>query len=61
MQSDDQSTNRPATLVACPTCGRPVKWEEASIWRPFCSRRCQLIDLNEWLSDDEEQDQQPSG
>jgi hypothetical protein len=29
----------------CPTCGRPPTAEE----RPFCSRRCRLIDLGGWL------------
>ncbi|MDX1595055.1 MAG: DNA gyrase inhibitor YacG [Gammaproteobacteria bacterium] len=35
--------------VACPTCGRPVDWTKDSPERPFCSRRCRLIDLGEWL------------
>ncbi len=34
--------------VACPTCKRPVKWTQDSIYRPFCSERCKLIDLGEW-------------
>jgi len=37
--------------VKCPTCGKPVKWEAASKWRPFCSERCRLIDLGEWASE----------
>ncbi|HIE55890.1 MAG TPA: DNA gyrase inhibitor YacG [Chromatiaceae bacterium] len=40
--------------VPCPTCGKPVKWGEESPSRPFCSERCRLIDLGEWLRDDEE-------
>jgi hypothetical protein len=35
--------------IDCPTCGKPVRWEAASPYRPFCSRRCRLIDLGEWL------------
>jgi endogenous inhibitor of DNA gyrase (YacG/DUF329 family) len=35
----------------CPTCGRPVIWEE-SPERPFCSERCRLIDLGHWASED---------
>ncbi|WP_439332193.1 DNA gyrase inhibitor YacG, partial [Pantoea agglomerans] len=31
--------------VACPQCGKDVIWDELSPWRPFCSKRCQLIDL----------------
>ncbi len=40
-----------ATMVKCPTCGRPVKWSEASAYRPFCSDRCRLIDLGAWLDE----------
>ena len=36
--------------VACPTCEKPVRWNEDSVFRPFCSERCQLIDLGEWAS-----------
>lgn len=39
------------TLVPCPTCGKPVAWLAVSKWRPFCSERCRLIDLGEWLSE----------
>ncbi len=42
-------TTKPSTTVACPTCGAPVAWSAASPERPFCSRRCRLIDLGEWL------------
>lgn len=38
-------------IVKCPTCGKPVKWEPASKWRPFCSERCRLIDLGEWANE----------
>ena len=37
--------------VTCPACGSPVAWEPASRWRPFCSRRCRLIDLGDWLTE----------
>jgi uncharacterized protein len=39
------------TTVNCPTCGKPVEWTEAARWRPFCSERCRLIDLGEWISE----------
>jgi uncharacterized protein len=35
----------------CPTCGTPVTWEKKSLWRPFCSDRCKLIDLGDWLEE----------
>jgi len=38
-------------IVKCPTCGKEVKWVNASTWRPFCSERCRLIDLGEWASE----------
>ena len=38
--------------VSCPTCGRPVIWNEGSPYRPFCSKRCRLIDLGAWLAED---------
>ena len=40
------------TTVNCPTCGKPVVWNEASPFRPFCSKRCQLIDLGEWAAEE---------
>ncbi|EMD8240386.1 DNA gyrase inhibitor YacG [Salmonella enterica] len=40
------------TVVSCPTCGKPVVWGEISPFRPFCSKRCQLIDLGEWAAEE---------
>jgi hypothetical protein len=40
-----------ATRVKCPTCRRPVEWSPASLFRPFCSDRCRLIDLGAWLTE----------
>jgi endogenous inhibitor of DNA gyrase (YacG/DUF329 family) len=37
--------------ISCPTCGEPVTWSAESPWRPFCSERCKLIDLGEWLEE----------
>ncbi len=34
--------------VPCPTCKKTVVWSKESPFRPFCSKRCQLIDLGEW-------------
>lgn len=34
--------------IPCPTCKKSVPWTEESLYRPFCSQRCQLIDLGEW-------------
>ncbi|KPU82052.1 zinc-binding protein [Psychromonas sp. PRT-SC03] len=37
--------------VKCPTCKKDVLWVEASKFRPFCCKRCQLIDLGEWANE----------
>lgn len=37
--------------VACPNCGKRIPWQAESEWRPFCSERCRLIDLGEWLDE----------
>lgn len=37
--------------VKCPSCKTLVEWSEESIYRPFCSERCRLIDLGEWASE----------
>lgn len=36
--------------VECPTCNTDVKWNQDNVFRPFCSERCQLVDLGEWAS-----------
>jgi endogenous inhibitor of DNA gyrase (YacG/DUF329 family) len=28
-----------------------VTWTPNARWRPFCSKRCQLIDLGEWFDE----------
>ena len=37
--------------VKCPTCQQDVEWTDSSLFRPFCSERCRLIDLGEWASE----------
>jgi hypothetical protein len=37
--------------VRCPTCKRRGDWF-ATPFGPFCSRRCKLIDLGKWLSEE---------
>ena len=37
--------------TSCPTCGKPVIWDAQARWRPFCSERCRLIDLGDWLDE----------
>jgi endogenous inhibitor of DNA gyrase (YacG/DUF329 family) len=37
--------------VACPNCNKEVVWQPENTFRPFCSKRCQLIDLGEWADE----------
>jgi len=48
-----QENSEPADLrhVPCPTCNKPVAWSTHAKWRPFCSERCRLIDLGDWLDE----------
>jgi endogenous inhibitor of DNA gyrase (YacG/DUF329 family) len=38
--------------VKCPICTKPVVWSPQSEYRPFCNKKCQLIDLGEWAGED---------
>jgi uncharacterized protein len=42
MMDDTAPTRR------CPICGKPTVAQH----RPFCSRRCAIIDLGRWLKED---------
>jgi endogenous inhibitor of DNA gyrase (YacG/DUF329 family) len=45
------STGKSIT-VHCPLCDKPIQWVEAEIFKPFCSERCKLIDLGEWVMEE---------
>ncbi|MCH4563653.1 MULTISPECIES: DNA gyrase inhibitor YacG [Halomonas] len=45
-----QRTNRPLE-VACPQCRKKVLWNEDNPYRPFCSKRCRLLDLGAWADE----------
>ena len=38
--------------VKCPECGEQAEYSEKNEYRPFCSRRCQLLDLGAWASEE---------
>lgn len=38
-------------IVKCPTCQKLVEWNNENLYRPFCSKRCQLIDLGDWANE----------
>lgn len=35
----------------CPGCGKPNRDSQETAYFPFCSERCRLIDLDNWLSE----------
>jgi endogenous inhibitor of DNA gyrase (YacG/DUF329 family) len=37
-------------IAACPRCGTSTRLDPQNPWRPFCSERCKLIDLGDWMS-----------
>lgn len=39
-------------IVKCPTCQRAVEWTSEQRFKPFCSERCRLIDLGEWVMEE---------
>lgn len=43
--------NKSENVCKCPICGQPVRYE-GNPFRPFCSRRCKMIDLGAWLNGD---------
>ncbi len=41
----------PPPSARCPIC-EAVLTAESHPFRPFCSKRCKLLDLSHWLSED---------
>ncbi|WP_432696298.1 DNA gyrase inhibitor YacG [Marinobacterium sp. YM272] len=37
--------------IKCPQCGKQTVYSQENTFRPFCSKRCRLIDLGEWASE----------
>ena len=35
--------------IKCPECGKSTVYSPENEYRPFCSNRCKLIDLGEWI------------
>lgn len=51
------------TRVKCPQCQKEVIWSPDYPYRPFCSQRCQALDLGAWASEDHKlpaQEEQPT-
>ncbi|WWP00053.1 MAG: DNA gyrase inhibitor YacG [Candidatus Dasytiphilus stammeri] len=37
--------------IKCPICGKTIGWNKTNQFRPFCSQKCQQMDLSKWLND----------
>lgn len=37
--------------VKCPTCGKTTEFAPSNSFRPFCSERCQTLDLGAWADE----------
>ncbi|HEU0198257.1 MAG TPA: DNA gyrase inhibitor YacG [Nevskiaceae bacterium] len=49
--ADDQQAHPTlqARIGRCPHCGSRTRLDETNPWRPFCSERCKLVDLEGWF------------
>jgi len=36
--------------ASCPTCDKETELGDTNLYRPFCSKRCRLIDLGQWIN-----------
>jgi uncharacterized protein len=38
-------------VAACPICEKNAELNSSNPYRPFCSKRCRLIDLGQWINE----------
>lgn len=38
-------------IARCPQCEAVAEHGNANPWRPFCSKRCKLLDLEGWFTE----------
>ena len=38
-------------MINCPNCEKKVSIDSSNEYRPFCSKKCKLIDLGEWANE----------
>ena len=36
--------------VKCPECKSEIEWTKENEFRPFCSKRCYMLDLGSWAT-----------
>ncbi len=38
-------------IANCPICEKATNLDSSNAYRPFCSERCRLIDLGQWVNE----------
>ena len=51
MSSQSNKQQKVRTVIKCPTCQQPTVWQD-NPYRPFCSRRCRMLDLGCWVDEE---------
>lgn len=51
MSASFSSRQHTRTVIKCPTCQQSTWWQD-NPHRPFCSRRCRLLDLGCWVEEE---------
>lgn len=49
--SSADATQLSARTVPCPQCGNEALFSPKNAYRPFCSKRCKLIDFGAWSNE----------
>jgi endogenous inhibitor of DNA gyrase (YacG/DUF329 family) len=50
MSPEPRAAGKPLQ-VRCPSCSKLTEYSAANPYRPFCSERCQSVDLGAWASE----------
>jgi len=45
-------STKETTFISCPQCGETTEWSNENQYKPFCSQRCKLVDLNGWFNEE---------
>lgn len=54
------NANVKTLAVSCPTCKKQVLMTKDFPHRPFCSKRCQMIDFGDWAEENHKIPGQPA-
>ena len=51
MRGKSENSASAPRAVRCPRCGAASLYAPENPYRPFCSQRCQQMDLGDWASE----------